>query len=292
MAARSARWYSEAAETTPVLKKLTVERFKSIRHAEVELGRVNLFIGGNGAGKSNILEAIGVLSASVDRGVGDTELSSKGVRITPPELMKSAFRSHDLPKSLQLTAELEGDVTYRINLTGKEDAPLLAFFSESCTQGAEKIFGRGPNGVQVRGTSVRRNLDRHRSLWDQVRMALDFPDPVESALIGLSLYAIYAPQTDFLRGTAAGKVDTHPIGLHGEGLPHAVDELLGQWKNAQTKKSSAFQIKDRATDLPFLPGWASRVQVGRIDRSLASRALLNQGDDMVSLLQNPQSRGD
>ena len=284
MAARSARWYSEAAETTPVLKKLTVERFKSIRHAEVELGRVNLFIGGNGAGKSNILEAIGVLSASVDRGVGDTDLSKKGVRITPPELMKSAFKSHDLPKTLQLTAELEGDVTYRINLTGKEDDPLLAFFSESCTQGAEKIFGRGPNGVQVRGTSVRRNLDRHRSLWDQVRMALDFPDPVESALIGLSLYAIYAPQTDFLRGTAAGKVDTHPIGLHGEGLPHAVDGLLGQWRKAQTKKSSTFQIKDLATDLPFLPGWASEVQVGRIDRSLASRALLNQGDDMVYFL--------
>ena len=68
-----------------MLKKLTVERFKSIRHAEVELGRVNLFIGGNGAGKSNILEAIGVLSASADRGVGDTDLSRKGVRITPPE---------------------------------------------------------------------------------------------------------------------------------------------------------------------------------------------------------------
>ena len=105
-----------------MLKKLTVERFKSIRHAEVELGRVNLFIGGNGAGKSNILEAIGVLSASADRGVGDTDLSRKGVRITPPELMKSAFKSHDLPKTLQLTAELEGGVAYRINLTGKEDA--------------------------------------------------------------------------------------------------------------------------------------------------------------------------
>ena len=267
-----------------MLKKLTVERFKSIRHAEVELGRVNLFIGGNGAGKSNILEAIGVLSASADRGVGDTDLSRKGVRITPPELMKSAFKNRDLPRTLQLTAELEGDLAYRINLTGKEDAPLLAFFSESCTQGAEKIFGRGPNGVQVRGTGVRRNLDRHRSLWDQVRAAFDIPAAVDTALSSLAQYAIYAPQTDFLRGTAAGKEYMHPIGLHGEGLPHAVDELLGQWRKAKTEKSSAFQIKDRATDLPLLPGWASSVQVGRIDRSLASRALLNQGDDMVYFL--------
>ena len=93
-----------------MLKKLTVERFKSIRRATLELGRINLFIGGNGAGKSNILEATGVLSAAVDRGLGDTDLGRKGVRITPPELMKSAFKSHELPKTLQLTAELEDDV--------------------------------------------------------------------------------------------------------------------------------------------------------------------------------------
>ena len=267
-----------------MLKELTVERFKSIRHAEVELGRINVFIGGNGAGKSNVLEAIGVMSASADRGVGDTDLSRKGVRITPPELMKSAFNNLDLPRTLQLTAELEGDVTYRINLTGKEDAPLLAFFSESCTQGEEKIFGRDSNGVQVRGTSVRRNLDRHRSLWDQVRTAFDFPVAVDTALRGLAQYAIYAPQTDFLRGMAAGKLDTPPIGLHGEGLPHAVRGLLEQWEEAKRQELPAFQLKDRATDLPFLPGWARVVRVGRINSALTSRALLDQGDDMVYFL--------
>lgn len=267
-----------------MLKKLIIKRFKSIHHAEVGLGRINLFIGGNGAGKSNVLEAIGVLSASADRGVGDTDLSRKGVRITPPELMKSAFKSHDLPKTLQLTSELEGEVTYRINLTGKEEVPLLAFFSERCTQGEEGIFGRSPNGAQVLRTSVHGNLDQHRSLWDQVRMAFNIPAAVETALHGLSQYVIYAPQTDFLRGVAAGKVDTHPIGLHGEGLPHAVKSLLLQRKKAQDKKSATSQIKNRATYLPFLPGWASKVQVGIIDSSLASRALLNQGDDMVYFL--------
>ena len=267
-----------------MLKKLTVERFKSIRHAEVGLGRINLFIGGNGAGKSNILEAIGVLSASAYRGVGDDDLRRKGVRITPPELMKSAFKSHDLPKTLQLAAELEGAVTYRINLTGKEDDPPLAFFSESCTHGQEKIFGRGPNGAQVRGTSVRRNLDRDRSLWDQVRAAFDFPVAVDTALRGLAQYAIYAPQTDFLRGTAAGKVDTPPIGLHGEGLPRAVLGLLVQLRDAEHKESPTFKLKEMAVHLPFLPRWASQVSVGRIDRYMTSRALPDQGDDMIYFL--------
>ena len=266
-----------------MLKKLTVERFKSIRRATLELGRINLFIGGNGAGKSNLLEATGVLSAAVDRGLGDADLGRKGVRITPPELMKSAFKSHELPKTLQLTAELEGDVTYRVNLTGKEDDQLLAFFSESCTQGQEPIFGRGSDGTRVLGRSIRGNLNRHRGIWDQVRTAFDFPDAVEAALHGLSQYAIYAPQTDFLRGMAAGKVDTPPIGLHGEGLPQAVRGLIVQEEEA-SKESPIYDLKVRATDLAFLPKWARQVQVGRIDSALTSRALLDQGDDMVYFL--------
>lgn len=266
-----------------MLKKLTVERFKSIRRATLELGRINLFIGGNGAGKSNILEATGVLSAAVDRGLGDADLGRKGVRITPPELMKSAFKNHELPKTLQLTVELEGDVTYRVNLTGKEDDPLLAFFSESCTQGQEPIFGRGSDETRVLGRSIRGNLNRHRGIWDQVRTAFDFPDAVEAALHGLSQYAIYAPQTDFLRGMAAGKVDTPPIGLHGEGLLQAVRGLIVQEEEA-SKESPIYDLKVRATDLAFLPKWARQVQVGRIDSALTSRALLDQGDDMVYFL--------
>ena len=219
------------------------------------------------------------MSASVDRGVEDGDLSRKGVRITPPELMKSAFKSHDLPKTLQLTAELEGNVTYRINLTGKEDD--LAFSDESCTQGQKRIFDRSPNEARVLGKSIHGNLNKQRGIWDQVRAVFGFPGDVETALQGLSQYAIYAPQTDFLRGTAARNVDMPPIGLHGEGLPQAVRGVLAQLRKEESTKSTDFHLKDQATDLPFLPRWASEVQVGRIDRSLASRALLYHGNDMV-----------
>ena len=135
MAKRVRAWYR-----TVVVRKLEVDRFKSIRSAMLELGRINIFIGGNGAGKSNILEAIGILSAAVDRGVGDSDLRRKGVRLTPPELMKSAFKNDDLPKTLQLSAELEDDVAYRISLTGSENDPLLAFFGESCTHRETEDF--------------------------------------------------------------------------------------------------------------------------------------------------------
>ena len=47
-----------------MIRNIQIDGFKSIVSQTLELGRVNCFIGANGAGKSNVLEAIGVLSAS------------------------------------------------------------------------------------------------------------------------------------------------------------------------------------------------------------------------------------
>ena len=273
-----------------MVKKLTVDRFKSIRTATLELGRVNLFIGGNGSGKSNILEAIGVLSAAAYRGLGDSDLARKGVRNTPPALMKSAFKNYEIPKTLQLTVEIEGAVTYKINLTGKDDDPLLAFFSESCTYGNRKMFGQGTNGVQVLGKSIYDELYIDRSIWDQVRTGHKFPLRVRQAFRLLSEYAIYSPRTDFLRGKP-GNVDTLSIGLHGEGLTQAVRGSITQIKQLKkpTSKSisqqdRSWKLKRKALDLAYLPRWASSVRVGRIDSHLVSRALLDQGEDTVYFL--------
>ncbi len=45
-----------------MIKKLSIERFKSIRHLDIDCRRINLFIGEPNVGKSNILEALGLLS--------------------------------------------------------------------------------------------------------------------------------------------------------------------------------------------------------------------------------------
>ena len=62
-----------------MLRNLKITRFKSIRDLKLEFGRVNLFIGGNGTGKSNILEAIGLVSACLGRGLGDADIANRGV---------------------------------------------------------------------------------------------------------------------------------------------------------------------------------------------------------------------
>ena len=39
------------------LEKLTIKNFKSIREQTLALGRLNVLIGANGSGKSNLIEA-------------------------------------------------------------------------------------------------------------------------------------------------------------------------------------------------------------------------------------------
>lgn len=45
-----------------MIQNLKIKRFKSIKSLEIDCRRVNLFIGQPNSGKSNILEALGLLS--------------------------------------------------------------------------------------------------------------------------------------------------------------------------------------------------------------------------------------
>jgi predicted ATPase len=51
----------------PALDSIEVEGYKSIRSAKVDLGAVNVLIGANGAGKSNLLGLFGLLADLADR---------------------------------------------------------------------------------------------------------------------------------------------------------------------------------------------------------------------------------
>src|ERR1039458_6037869 len=76
-----------------MITKVSIEAFKSLEEVEIDLGNLNVFVGANGSGKSNLLEAIGVLSAAADGKVTDQTLLQRGVRPGVPKLYKSAFPS-------------------------------------------------------------------------------------------------------------------------------------------------------------------------------------------------------
>jgi predicted ATPase len=74
-----------------MIRQISIKNFKSIVDHTIELGRINVFIGENGSGKSNILEAVATASAASERKLSIEELYARGVRIAKPSITISSF---------------------------------------------------------------------------------------------------------------------------------------------------------------------------------------------------------
>lgn len=75
-----------------MIEQIKIENYKSIASLELHLGRVNVFVGENGSGKTNILEAVALGSAASGDNLEDSQLSIKGMRISEPKMMTSGFK--------------------------------------------------------------------------------------------------------------------------------------------------------------------------------------------------------
>jgi len=91
-----------------MLTNISVEGFKSIHQLQnLALGQVNVFVGANGSGKSNLLEAIGVLSAAASGISIDSEsLGRRGVRLSPGELYKTNLK--EIKKNRTVSFQVQG----------------------------------------------------------------------------------------------------------------------------------------------------------------------------------------
>ncbi len=201
-----------------MIRTIQIEGFKSIASLTLELGRVNCFIGANGVGKSNILEAIGILGAAATGRVDDESLLRRGVRAGTPRLFKTAFVGLRVSPHITLSAEADDGATYRIALLNplEDPEPAWSFKTEKLSVKGEDIVSRG-----VRSE----NLTPSAGL---VALRLvDLPPKSASARLmqGLRDYAIYCPNTPTLRGMIPDTQTRPPVGLSGGRLAEAFDEL-------------------------------------------------------------------
>ena len=222
-----------------LIRTLGVKEFKSLKHVEVELGLVNVFVGANGAGKSNLLEAIGIIGAAASGRIDDNALLRRGVRPGVPEVYKSAFRRQRTGDKLANAIEIkvstgEADATsYRINITNPihNPGPWWVFQHEEVTADGERVASRGPRNAQVLGER-QPGLDNRTSVGAVVRGRA--PLALRALLDALDDYAVFAPVTPVLRGIAPDSAPRSPVGLFGGQLPEAVAMLLdGQGSEAK-----------------------------------------------------------
>ena len=82
--------------------EVQIENYKSIQNLKIGLGRVNVFIGENGCGKSNILEAIALAGAAAGNKLDNEFLAPRGIRVTEPEFMRSGFDKENITKTIKI----------------------------------------------------------------------------------------------------------------------------------------------------------------------------------------------
>jgi len=85
-----------------MLQEIHIENYKSIQKLKLGLGRVTVLIGENGSGKSNILEAIALASAAANDKLDNEFLFSRGIRVTNPEYMRSAFDKEQITQGIKI----------------------------------------------------------------------------------------------------------------------------------------------------------------------------------------------
>jgi len=238
-----------------MIRHLKIRGFKSITELDIELGRVNCFIGSNGVGKSNVLEALGVLGAAANGSVDDESLQRRGVRPGLPRLFKSSFQDFRSLPHIGLEAIRDDGATYRVSLLNPLESPEPAwsFKTETLTDGATTILS---DGVRSRG-----NLNPKAGLA-ALKLVELAPDNAATRLLQqLQNYGIYCPNTPTLRGMVPDPQTREPLGLAGGRLPEAVADLR-RWVDEASS--------DVMDDILGLVDWAIDVSSSRSVQALLS----------------------
>ena len=244
-----------------IIESISVKGYKSLNNVTFEPGNVNVFIGANGAGKSTILEAIGVLSAAMTDRVDNSSLDRKGIRLSTPSLYKSSFR--DTKKNPTIGFQIQwkdgqDQITYDVNLNNPNDDSAWRYHSEALYRNQEKLWGRSGNSQVQYDNRVGMLM-----LAQEVQLGI-----IKASAEQLKDYAIYQPSTPILRGISPDKYQATPLGLCGGRLAEAIEELL------HTDEDGDIKLGDLYIDEVLeLVDWAANFSVAAPKKSSINSAV-------------------
>lgn len=244
-----------------MITSIHIRGFKTLLDVSIDLGSVNVFIGANGSGKSNILEAVGVLSAASSSVVNDESLLRRGVRPGLPILYKTSFQDEKTPQAIIFDIKTAEGVKYSVSLHNPLEKPSKnwQYKTESLYVGEKKLFSGG----------VKTWINKEVGLATASLSASEPSSPEVYFLQRLQDYAIYTPNTPSLRGLLPDSI-RGAVGLQGGGLAEAVDNL------AQSVEESNFL--EEALELL---DWVGDVKLSRSASLFLSPAVPRQQNVLV-----------
>jgi predicted ATPase len=220
------------------VNKVHIKNFKSIVDLSLDLGAINVFIGENGSGKSNILEAFAFMAAAAAGKLDNEFLASRGIRVADPQFMRSAFvEGQDEPISIGI--EHDDQIQTNFEIKTLSDSPYPRWRSEQRTVSPEFPAHLSPqesldiylqkgqkfirDGESARDAEVfEQFLDKLLNVENPVlrsKLAELFISGFHAGYVYALLegFVIYSPENSALR-TFEKEGQILPLGVRGEGL--------------------------------------------------------------------------
>ncbi|KAA2234101.1 AAA family ATPase [Salinarimonas soli] len=236
-----------------MIEKIKIEDYKSIKDVEIALGRINVFVGENGAGKSNVLEAIALAGAASAEKLDNEFLASRGIRLTEPQFMRPMFKGSDKNAPITVTVSLlnEEPISYilendnspyshwtvMLHLNGPNHKIAFTRFSEIVQNVAPLVKGDENFAVAMKDIAEKmQHVIAHIEAMSKnskgkipdFKLELNTQNIVSqyiakssSAFVNqrewLSNFVIFSPENSALREfEREGQIE--PLGINGEGL--------------------------------------------------------------------------
>ncbi|MEG4224797.1 AAA family ATPase [Microcoleus sp. N9_B2] len=232
-----------------MIGEVRIENYKSIQKLKLELGRVTVLIGENGCGKSNILEAIALASAAADDKLDNEFLASRGIRVTEPQLMRSAFEKENLDKDIS------------IEIRGNNDTIKIRFILNN----DNTPYARWINHFYYGISEEERNLERayrplaaweYNSFLDSRDRQYQFIRKTNIKTLKIQEFIIYSPENIALR-TFEKEGQIQPLGINGEGLFKLLKVLNSDNQEQLNEINKKLQLIDWFQDFEAPPNLSS-----------------------------------
>lgn len=224
-----------------MIKSIKIENYKSVLDLELNLGRFNVFIGENGCGKSNILEAIAIAGAASQDKMDYEYLFNRGIRTSNPELMFSAFPSEEKREEvvLKIIDEYDSFTSYVISYDNSSKTPNweITPFNKKSTKTIRKQLGEEGNKKYTELVKTFNLLISDKNVKKINELLPEYTN-IQSILNEneLSYFLLYFPEYSTLKTQTESPIQ--PLGVKGEGLLRLIESFKKEELKGETKPLS------------------------------------------------------
>ncbi len=221
-----------------MIETIEIENYKSIERVVLNLGRTNVFIGENGAGKSNILEAVALAGAAQAGKLDNEFLTSRGIRVSNATLMRSAFNVSSASDPIKISTKVVSGVSFDYELTN-DNEPYSSWHLSTTSEGGDfRVFlsSMRKHISNIKNEDVKAQFSKDfveqllrefdpkkikKSKSDnavKINLSFDIDVPkVDFDTGSIEDFIIYSPENSSLR-VFEKEGQIQPLGINGEGL--------------------------------------------------------------------------